>query len=157
MAGTGRRSNPNASLPARTAAPSWRSISPGSGSPCMRMARPSFGKAMAPAKATARHRARCTTSPSRSRKPMPPNGHWRPSANRSVSSSIGVARQRSIPEAPALTDCCPWACCHWACCSRARRCPSRLPSGRYDPYSTAVPLLWPSPGSGHSGSGAGSP
>ena len=31
MAGTGRRSNPNASLPARTAGPSWRSISPGQG------------------------------------------------------------------------------------------------------------------------------
>ena len=100
MAGTGRRSNPNASLPARTAGPSWRSISPESGSPCMRMAQPSFGKAMAPAKAAARHRARCTTSPSRSRKPTPPNGRWRPSASRSVSSSIGAARTAHYPRSP---------------------------------------------------------
>ena len=48
-------------------------------------------------------------------------------------------------------------CTSPACCPRARRRPSWLPSGRYDPYSTAVPLLWPSPGSGHPGSGAGSP
>ena len=52
---------------------------------------------------------------------------------------------------PYLTD-----CYHWACRPRAGRRPSRLPSGRYDPYSTAIPLLWPSSGSGHSGSGAGS-
>ena len=100
MAGTGRRSNPNASLLVRTGAPSWRSISPESGSRCMPTAQPSFGKAMAPAKATAHHRARCTTSRSRSRKPMPPNGHWRPSASRSVLSSIGVARQPQYPRSP---------------------------------------------------------
>ena len=35
--------------------------------------------------------ARCTTSRSRSRKPMPPNGRWRPSENRSASSSIAAA------------------------------------------------------------------
>ena len=39
--------------------------------------------------------------------------------------------------------------------SRARRRPRRLPSGRHDPYSAAVPLLWSPPGSGHAGSGAG--
>ena len=100
------------------------------------------------------HRARCTTSPSRSQKPMPPNGRWRPSASRSVLSSIGAARQQH-PRSP-----CPQQLPvprHWARCPRARRCPPRLPSGRYDPYSTAVPLLWPPPGSGHPGSGAGSP
>ena len=59
----------------------------------MRMARPLFGRAMAPAKAAARHRVRCTTLPSRSQKPMPPNGRSRPSANRSVLSSIGAAGQ----------------------------------------------------------------
>ena len=98
-AGAGKLSNPNASLPARTAGPSWRSISPEFGSPCMRMARPSFGRVMAPAKGAAPHRARCTTSPSRSRKPMPPNGHWRPSANPSVLSSIGAAGQHH-PRSP---------------------------------------------------------
>ena len=99
MAGAERPSNPNASLPARTAAPSWRSISPGSGSPCRRTARPSFGKAMAPAKAAERHPAKCTTSPSRPRKPMPPNGRWPPSANRSGLSSIGAAG-RQHPRSP---------------------------------------------------------
>ena len=78
-----------------------------SGSPCMPMARPSFGKAMAPAKAAARHRARCTTSRSRPRKPMPPNGRWPPSESRSVSSSIGAAGQHH-PRSP-----CPHAYCHW--------------------------------------------
>jgi len=38
-----------------------------------------------------------------------------------------------------------------------RRCPHRLPSGRHYPYPTTVPLLWSSSGSGHAGSGAGSP
>ena len=122
-AGTGRRSNPNASLPARTAAPSWRSISPGSGSPCMRMAQPSFGKAMAPAKAVAHHRARCTTSPSRLRKPMPPNGRWRPSASRSVSSFIGAARP-AAHQKPLPSD-----SRHSACRPGAGRCPRRLPPG----------------------------
>ncbi len=57
-------------------------------------------RAMAPGKAAAHHRARCTTSPSRSQKPMPPNGHWRPSANPSVSSSIGVAGRQHHPRSP---------------------------------------------------------
>ena len=78
--------------PGEPRALSWRSISPGSESPCMPMARPSSGKAMAPVKAMAHHRARCTTSPSRPQKPMPPNGRWRPSASHSVSSFIGAAR-----------------------------------------------------------------
>ena len=38
-----------------------------------------------------------------------------------------------------------------------RRPAGWLSSGRYDPYSATVPLLWPPPGSGHPGSGAGSP
>jgi hypothetical protein len=40
----------------------------------MRTARPLFGKATAPAKAAERHRARSTISPSRPRRPTPPNG-----------------------------------------------------------------------------------
>jgi hypothetical protein len=44
------------------------------GSPFMRTARPSFVRAMAPARTAEHHRAKCTTSPSRPRKPMPPNG-----------------------------------------------------------------------------------
>ena len=50
-AGAGRPSNPNASWPGKTAAVSWRSISPRCGSPCRPMAQPSFGKAMARVKA----------------------------------------------------------------------------------------------------------
>ena len=65
----------------------------------MRTAQPSSGKAMAPAKATAHHRARCTILPSRLQKPMPPNGRWRPSASRSVSSSTGAARPHH-PKSP---------------------------------------------------------
>src|SRR5262249_22183313 len=48
-------------------------------------------EATAPAKAAARHRGKCTTSLLRPRKPMPPNGHWRPSESRSVLSFIAVA------------------------------------------------------------------
>ena len=44
--------------------------------------------------------ARCTTSPSRSRKPMPPNERWRPSANHSASSSIGGAGQQYHLKSP---------------------------------------------------------
>ena len=95
-------------LPARTAAPSWRSISPGSVSPCMRMARPSFGKAMAPAKAMAPRRARCTTSRSKPRKPMRPSGRSPLSANRSGLSSIEAARlphpSHYPPRQPPPTD-----------------------------------------------------
>ena len=46
-----------------------------------------------------RHRAKSTTSPSRPRKPMPPNGRWPPSANRSVLSSIAAAG-RQHPKSP---------------------------------------------------------
>src|ERR1035437_10707748 len=53
---------------------------------------------------------------------------------------------KTVPETAALSAYCP----------RARRRPTWLPSGRYDSYSTTVPLLRPSPGSGHPGSGAGS-
>jgi len=132
-------------MAARTAVPSWWSISPGSGSPFIRTARPLFGKAMAPVKVGGRHRVKCTTSPSRPRKPTPPNGRLPPpSGNRSVSSSIGAAGRP------------PRSHCPHTACPRARRRPPWLPSGRYDPYSTAVPLLWSPPGSGHSGSGPGS-
>ena len=55
-------------------------------------------------------------------------------------------RTHIIPKAPALAAYCP----------RPGRRPPRLPPGRHDPYSTAIPLLRPSPGSGHPGSGAGS-
>ena len=146
MAGTGRRSNPNASLPAKIGALSWRSTSPGCGSPYMRTARPSFGKAMAPAKAMAHPRARCTTSPSRLRKPMPPSGRWLPSVDRLVLSSIGVAGQR-IPEAPARSQ----ATVTGPAVPAARRRPPRLPSGRHDPHPAALPLLWSSSGYGRAG------
>ena len=122
-AGTGRLSSPNACLPARTAERSLRSTSPGCGSPCRRTAQPSFGKATAPEKATAHHRARCTTSPSRLRKPMPPNGRWRPSANPLVLSSIG-RQGHNIPEAPARTV---LATHYRARPPRAGRRPGRVP------------------------------
>jgi hypothetical protein len=105
MAGAGRPSNPNASLPGRTAAPSWRSISLGSGSPCTPMARPSSAKDMGPVKGAEHHRARCTTSPSRSRRPMPPNGRWRPSGNPSVSSSIATAGRHPRNPCPHRIQC----------------------------------------------------
>ena len=105
--GTGRRSTPVASLPAKTVGHIWRSISPGSESPFMRVARPLFGKATAPAKATARHRGRCTTSRSRSRKPMPPNGRSPPSGNRSVSNSIGAAGRHPRGACPHHLSPCP--------------------------------------------------
>ena len=93
-AGAGRRSNPNACWPARTAALSSPSISPGSASPCRRMGQPLSGKAMAPGKAAAPPPARCTTSPSRLPRPTPPSGRWPPSAGRLVLSSTGAARPR---------------------------------------------------------------
>ena len=104
-AGAGRRSNPNASWPARTAALSSPSISPGCASPCRRMGQPSSARAMAPAKAAAPPPARCTTSRSRLPRPTPPSGRWPPSAGHLVLSSIGAARpstSHGTPDAPAL-------------------------------------------------------
>ena len=91
---------------------------------------PSSGKAMAPAKAADRHRERCTTSPSRPRKPTPPNGRWRPSASPSVSNSIAAAG-RWHPRSP-------YPCRLWypypARRPGAGRCPPWwIPSGRYHP------------------------
>ena len=150
-AGAGRPSNPNASSPARTAGTFLavyiarvRVTVHADGATIIRE-----GHGTGEGHGTSR--ARCTTSPSRPRKPMPPNGRWRPSENRSVLSSIGAARQQHprspCPHrllSPGLLSPCPPMPASW------------LPSGRHDPYPTAVPLLWPSPGSGHSGSGAGS-
>ena len=64
--------------------------------------------------------------------------------------TLSGRQSSSIPEAPALAD-----YCHWACSPPARRCPPRLPSGRHNPHSAAIALLWSSSGYGHSGSGAG--
>jgi hypothetical protein len=78
-------------LPAKARARFWRSTSPGCGSPCMQTEQPSFVRAMAPVRATARHRARCTISRSRSRKRTPPNGRWQPSESHSALNSIAAA------------------------------------------------------------------
>ena len=94
MAGAARPSNPAAFLPAKTAALSWPSISPGSASPCRPTVRPLFARAMVPAKAAAPRRVRCTISPSRPPKPTPPNERWLPSAGRSV---LELYRQSRTP------------------------------------------------------------
>ena len=59
------------------------------------MAQPSFAKAMAPVRVVAPRLVRCMISRSRPQKPMPPNGRWRPSANRSGLSFI--ARTGTYP------------------------------------------------------------
>ena len=91
-AGAGRRLNPNASWPARTAALSSPSISPGSASRCRRMGQPLSGKAMAPAKVGAPPPARCTTLPLKLPRPTPPSGRSPPLAGHLVLSSTGAAR-----------------------------------------------------------------
>ena len=73
MAGTGKRLNPAASSPAKTAAHSSPSISPGCASPCTPKEQPSFAKATVPVKAAAPPLAKSTISPSRQPKPTPPN------------------------------------------------------------------------------------
>ena len=59
------------------------------------MAQPPFAKAMAPVRVVAPRLVRCMISRSRPQKPMPPNGRWRPSANRSGLSFI--ARTGTYP------------------------------------------------------------
>ena len=91
MAGAGRRLTPAASSPAKIAAPSLRSISPGCGFRCRPTAQPSFEKVMARVKAMAPRPVRCTTSRSKLPKPMPPSVLWQPSANRSGLRFMGLA------------------------------------------------------------------
>jgi hypothetical protein len=60
----------------------------------------SLGKVTAQAKAAATPRAKCTTSPSRPLKRMPPNARWRLSANRSGSSSTARTKRPSSDNRP---------------------------------------------------------
>jgi hypothetical protein len=98
MVGTGRRPSLAVCLPARTAGPSWRSTSLGSESPFMRMVQSSYGKAMAPVKATEHRRAKCTISRSRPRKPMLPSAPLQRSGGRSGWRCMGVVRRHCLPK-----------------------------------------------------------
>ena len=91
MAGIGRRWNPAACLPVKTAEHLSPSISPRCASRCTPREQPSSAKAMAPVKAAAPPPAKSTISHSRPQKPMPPNERWRRSANRLGLSFIGKA------------------------------------------------------------------
>ena len=77
-------------------------------------------------------RAKSTTSLSRRQKPMPPNGRWRLSANRSDSSFIARTRRPSLQSR------------HAAAGHRRSTDPvsSRFTPRRYDTDPAAVALLW---------------
>ena len=99
---------------------------------------------MAPVKATAPHRARYTTSRSRSQKPMPPKGRWRPLESRSALSSIGAEGRHHHPGSP-----CPHrllSLCRPTYASAFTRTIRPLFQGRH--ATTAVVRMW-SPGIGH--------
>ena len=90
--GIGRQLNPAASSHGKTVAHSSPSILPGYGFQCGPKARPSFEKVTDRVKAVAPRPVRCTTRPLRLQKPMPPNGRWRLSEDRSGLSFIAGKR-----------------------------------------------------------------
>ena len=121
--------------PREPRAPSWRSISPELGSPCMPMARPLSGKAMAPAKADG-------TSPGEvhdiALKVAETDATKRALATFGKPFGLELYRGGKTPQYPRSP--CPHrllslACCHRAC-SPARRCP---PLGFHPDDTTPIP------------------
>ena len=101
MPGAARPWRRAASWPGKTADHSSPSMSPKCASPCTPTGRPLSAKAMGRARVVVPRRAKSTTSLSRRPKPMPPNGRWRLSANRSGLSFTGRTRNSPYKSATA--------------------------------------------------------